>query len=328
MKKTILLTVLLSVVVLISLVFLRGCYEFSQNLFKPPVGKEDPSATLVSAAREGDKETVIKLIKAGVNVNPKDSISGTALLWALKNKDKEMLSILLQAGADPKNPRYNQTFDSLSREGNKEIINMLLEKSVDPTSFLIGACVRNDKVFLTRLLELGADPNGPKGGWTCLMQASDRSNVDTVKELLKWKADPNLASDIFKTTSLHLALGGRESGVTEITKMLLEAGANPNVKDVDGVTPLILAANDSPEVIEALIKAGADVNAADNAGWTTLMWTVSDKNKASISLLLEAGANPNLVRNNGKSALSMARESGDKDIINMLIKAGAKDSAN
>ena len=282
-----------------------------------------PEGSIVDSARTGDKQTVIKFIKAGADVN-QSYMSLTPLSWAVKNEDKEMLSILLKAGANTRDPIYTYAFDSISRKGNKEIINMLLEKNADPTDFLLGACVRKDQAFLTHLLELGADPNGTKRGWTCLMEASNRGDVAMVEELLKWKADPNLTNDLHKRTSLHLVLELRKDGAKEITKMLLNAGANPNVRDAGGVTPIISAVNDSAETIDDLIKAGADVNAADNLGWTTLMWAVNNQSKDIISLLLEAGANPTIVRPNGESALSIAEKNGYKDITEMLMKAAAK----
>lgn len=71
-------------------------------------------------------------------------------------------------------------------------------------------------------------------------------------------------------TPLHLAVG---RGDPDTVKVLLEAGANPNLQDNDGVTPLTLAKSYAGmgEVADLLLKAGADPRILDKHGKEYLM---------------------------------------------------------
>lgn len=70
--------------------------------------------------------------------------------------------------------------------------------------------------------------------------------------------------------ALHLAVG---RGDADTTRVLLEAGANPNVQDQDGVTPLNLARSyaGTGDIAALLLKAGADPKLVDKHGKVYLM---------------------------------------------------------
>ena len=107
-----------------------------------------------------------------------------------------------------------------------------------------------------------------------------------------------------------------------IIKMLLKAGANPNVLTKDKL-PLLCYAIDCicENIVKVLIKSGADVNAKDIEGKTALMHAVETENLVIIKALLKAGANVNAKDNRGRSALNYT--DNDK-IIKLLEKSGAK----
>ena len=91
----------------------------------------------------------------------------------------------------------------------------------------------------------------------------------TVQDCLGAGADPN-ARDVFGLTPLHRA--AEISQTPEIITALVNAGADPNARDVGGGTPLHAAAaiSQTPEVVTALVNAGADPNARDGDGRTPL----------------------------------------------------------
>ena len=83
----------------------------------------------------------------------------------------------------------------------------------------------------------------------------------------------------------------------EVLKVLIEAGADVNAKDTDGLTPLMLAAqhNPNPKALTALLEAGADAKAKNNEGKTALDYArMNEKLKDTEALrLLEDKAGQN-----------------------------------
>jgi ankyrin repeat protein len=80
-------------------------------------------------------------------------------------------------------------------------------------------------------------------------------------------------------------------------------------------------------IVELLLKSGANVNITDNSGMTPLMKAIKimpttsskrDNKYDIIETLLEAGADPKIRSNDGKTALHFAKEEGDLRVIIML----------
>jgi hypothetical protein len=114
----------------------------------------------------------------------------------------------------------------------------------------------------------------------------------------------NLESKLFEAVS-------RDN--LEKVRSLLADGANVNVVNADGASPLMLAADGSePNIVEILIDAGADPNARDVSGLTVLMrainvdFIVDHKYLRTINALLDAGADVNAQDQRGLSALQHA----------------------
>jgi len=84
-------------------------------------------------------------------------------------------------------------------------------------------------------------------------------------------------------------------GHLEVVKLLLEHGADPNVKNRDGKTPLHNAASEGHlEVVKLLLERGADPNVKDDDGNTPLHNAAWRGHLEVVKLLLEHGADPNV----------------------------------
>lgn len=112
-------------------------------------------------------------------------------------------------------------------------------------------------------------------------------------------------------------------------RFLLQRGADPNIRNKKGVTPLQLATSMGfTEGVEALIKGGATVNVADQTGETPLIAAVHSRNVGLVRLLLEKGGDPDRNDNSGRSARDyMTLQSGNSLLKQEFDNADKKRSA-
>ena len=95
----------------------------------------------------------------------------------------------------------------------------------------------------------------------------------------------------------------------EMTKLLLENGADVKAVDEDNWTALIWAAwTGMPTVVDALVKAGSDVNAVDAKNQSALLVAAQRGNDKVVEILINAGADRNLKNADGKGAEDLANE--------------------
>jgi ankyrin repeat protein len=122
-------------------------------------------------------------------------------------------------------------------------------------------------------------------------------------------------------SALQIAL---RNGFTIIAHILLGAGADADVKNTTGLTTLqVVCEKKTPgyqELAEQLIMVGADVNVHDQKGWTPLMRAISTADQDMVALLLKNGANPFLATPKGDDALALAKKFGCEEIIELVAE--------
>jgi len=114
-----------------------------------------------------------------------------------------------------------------------------------------------------------------------------------------------------------------KTGKKMLAKLLIQAGANIEAKDNDGLTPLICASDlGYKEIVKLLIQAGANIEAKDSDGFTPLICAADQRYEEIIELLLEKGANIEAKDDDGFTPLMCASELGYKEIAERLLKKG------
>jgi uncharacterized protein len=105
-------------------------------------------------------------------------------------------------------------------------------------------------------------------------------------------------------SALHIVVARRDRLWLEF---LISKGANVNIRNTQGVTPLVAACNiNFIEGVEVLVAHSARVDDPNNTGETPLIAAVHAKNLELMRMLLRAGANPDRADNSGRSARDYA----------------------
>jgi ankyrin repeat protein len=133
------------------------------------------------------------------------------------------------------------------------------------------------------------------------------------------------------------------SGDTNAAKAAIDAGADANARDGNGMTPLMFAAKgvrpnqsspdvtDHPDVVRLLLERGADVNATDEEGFHALFWAARYGHGDVVKVLIEHGADVNAKHKGGMTALRWATANREVSpphydrVIGLLKEAGAEE---
>lgn len=265
--------------------------------FKSPQGV----APLHLAIANRDLGVVDLLLSVGADAQLLDNAGETPLMLAARAGDAAIAARLLRAGApvDARDPEYGQTALMVAvREGHAEVVRLLLTEGADVNAQTYAGAV---PAFRRPSDNAGSKGVGIiRGGWP---ERGMRAPVPGAKTPLAYAT---------------------RRGDVAVTHALVEAGAEIERADADGVTPLLNAilnasiagARGAPAGMEHLavarylIERGANVDAADWYGETPLWAAVDVRNldvngperdnridRAAaldlIALLLERGADPN-----------------------------------
>lgn len=150
----------------------------------------------------------------------------------------------------------------------------------------------------------------------------DRVKYHSVQEELKYYgSDINARETESGYSLLHFAV---IQGDLKVVKALLDAGANPNVQDNKGRTPLFSSNN--VDIIKMLLESEADPDSPSPNGYTRLHIAIQDGKDNIVTVLLNAKANPNLQTDWGEASLHFAvkKSNSSKNIVKMLLDNGAQ----
>jgi cytohesin len=279
------------------------------------------------AADGGHKEIAELLITKGVDVNAKNEWGGTPLHYAAYWGSKEIAELLLAEGADV-NAKGKDGWTPLHKAayyGHKEIVGLLLTKGADVNAKGEGGLNQGktplDWAIDFKHTEIAALLRKHGGNTGEELEAAKKSipvaarygNIEAIKQHLAAGTDVN-AKDKYGRTPLDVANN------KETADLLRKHGGNTGVE-----LALFYAAEKGDLAgVQTQLDAGADVNVKDAAGGTPLYSAAYDGHKEVVKLLIANGADVNVKNKFDDTPLDWAVMLGKPEIIDLLRKHGGK----
>jgi ankyrin repeat protein len=159
---------------------------------------------------------------------------------------------------------------------------------------LAEAVAGGDREQAMLLLESGAEPVDASlvDGSTALLYAAYQGDLELTKTLLNSGADPNI-NNRYGAFPLSEAA---QLNAYEVVASLLEAGADPNKTNLEGETALMVASRSGAvATVKLLLAKGALIDSQEDwGGQTALMWASAQNQPEILRILLKAGANPDI----------------------------------
>ncbi len=279
----------------------------------------------LDAIKRGDLVKIKSYLNNNIDINMIDNNGNTALINAISNNHFNTAKLLIKSGADVnisnKNKETALMMFKLNPSGSNNI-----DSIIDMMNFLIKYNVNiND-----------SDTNGK----TILMKFVN-VNYRLTKFLIDKDANINDKDKDGKTALVYAInnfnpfIQGNSNEMLIYIELLVENGAEVNIKTNTGETPLIVASEKhSDEIVDFLIKKGANVNEKDKKGETALLkvfkytglnsiqGTVNGDIPKTLDILLKAKANIHIKNNQGNSVFSLAVERNLSIPIKLLLDNG------
>lgn len=294
------------------------------------------SIGLYYAASKGDVQMAQDMLKQGADIH--SGYGSEAFLEAIKNGRRNVIQLLLKAGADVNSQTgYGEPALSLASwlSENLDITELLLANGANKHSInvALGSAASRDRINTMRtLIKAGADVNykGNTYKTTPLASAASNNNIEAMSILLEAGADVNAVSSYNRNILGNSVLGNSAWVVNADRRsvdgilFLLKHGAD--IRPKNATSPLFSAIDiNSIERTRTLLEYGADINSTEpNYGYSPLMKAVAFGYFDISKLLIQKGADLDMRSKDGKTALRIATDRHHKKIIALLKNAGAK----
>ena len=275
---------------------------------------------LMTASRTGNVVVVEALLRSGAEVNATTGeTASTALMWAVGEPHRDIVTVLLAAGADPRTSTL-KGFTPLmyaARNGDLETAQDLIAAGVDVnalsadgTHVLPFAVVNGQDEFAMFLLEQGADPNGEMGGVQALHAAAGRVNT--------WLSDWYRRHGRGGVYGSFFRRGNNPASRLRLVKELLARDADPNARITSSAMIMSYIGLPKKGAFEPYACGTGDLRGAtplwvaawgaNGAGGQVFSVRASSSESSTdiIRALLDGGADQNLTTDDGTTAFMAA----------------------
>lgn len=257
------------------------------------------------AATHGHYEIVQLLIEKGAEINTKDASGATALHIASCADD----------GTDSDAPKQ-----AASPFTSGSLTSLLLQAGALPDAVTVDdwtplhlACQQGNEASVAALLEYGASVYKKNcNGATPLLIACDAqiNDADKLQRICKLLIDHGAnvnVQDREGNSPLHILC--QTPGVTELVQYLIEMGANVNARTANFIRPLHMALQEGLyDVAKILVEHGANVQHGTSDGYTMLHFAALRANIPWTRYLIMCGVKLNAMADDGETALSIAKK--------------------
>jgi len=350
----------------------NGSDAFVRLLLKSGANANTAIATgetpLMTCAKSGSVDAVKRLVEYGAALETREPDQHqTALMWAATEHHLDVVQALIDAHADLK-AHSKSGFTAMhfaARQGDLEMVQLLLKAGVN-VNVLSEAEKAPAPAGRPGGFQIGGRKTAGVAGYTPLLVATVRAQVPLALWLLDHGADPNIGDAGF--TPLHWVstewesftanrvyglidgMGGipDRQAKLQMLNALLAHGANVNARmtkpqpsvaggyeDTVGATPLLLAASaDDLEIMKILLKAGADPKIPTATKATAIMAATGLNHGigespvteaeaiACVKFLLDLGVDPKGSTTTGENALFGPGYRGWNTLLAQLIDLG------
>ncbi|QBH95038.1 ankyrin repeat domain-containing protein [Limnobaculum zhutongyuii] len=263
--------------------------------------------------RDGQLSDIKEALATGIDVNASSKEGITALMVAADQKRQDVVELLLAHQANPMDKTrlgITPLMFAGSFSENPQIVKLLIDAGSDVNA--------KDNENNTPLMILAGKP------FAVYKDSSTISDLEIpAPQPEHYQNTKNESSDSQRTNTPIAS----KTEKLESARWLLNAGAEVNAKNKEGMTPLMYASRKAirqpTDLLSLLIDAGAEVNAQNNSGMTALSQTAMSDNPAMTKLLLDNGASVDLRDTSGMTPLMYAAQYSTPETIDILINSGA-----